>query len=166
MSKQDSDKPAVARMFNTQSEPANFKLQHSHCLPEHTELQHVKQRTRALKQQGQKNTHASQRTLSLFKSTNKGSKNVLQQNPLCLQPAEPPGVFTSTLLLKHYLVSPAHHRKPHVAAARPDRHTLGRPDLNTHKHTSSYPEERFNLLTCTDKSKTAKLYRLGVIHAV
>lgn len=80
---------------------------------------------------------------------------------------------THTQSLKHcYLVSPAHHRKPHVAATRqrcPDQFTLGRPDwdthTNAHTHTSFYAGERLNLLTCTNKSRTSQLHRLGVIHS-
>lgn len=55
-----------------------------------------------------------------------------------------PGVFTQTQLLKHcYLVSPAHHRKPHVAAARqrrPDQFAPGRP--HTQMHTPPFIPER------------------------
>lgn len=87
-----------------------------------------------------------------------------------------------------YLVFPAHHRKPHVAAAcYPDQFTLRTSTAeDTHTpaptaHTCFFlffpsflpsfflfflnPRERINLLTWTDKSKTSQqLHRLSVIH--
>lgn len=86
-----------------------------------------------------------------------------------------------------YLVFPAHHRKPHVAAAcYPDQFTLRTSTAeDTHTRTNCThlffpflsflpsfflffflnPRERINLLTWTDKSKTSQqLHRLSVIH--
>lgn len=76
--------------------------------------------------------------------------------------------FTHTHTPKNgYLVSLAHHRKPHVAAAR-QRCSHRRVQTGTQSltHTNFYHGERLSSPTCTDKSqKNSQLHRLGVIHS-
>jgi len=65
-----------------------------------------------------------------------------------------------------YLVSLAHHRKPHVAAARqrrPDQLTA-QTGTQTLSHTHTHTDFCSGLLTCTGKFKKSQVQRLGVIH--
>lgn len=69
---------------------------------------------------------------------------------------------------KHcYLFLLAHHRKPHAPTTRQVVPTSLHSNVQTGIHTAArpsfYPWERFNLLTCTNKSKTSRSHPQGVI---
>lgn len=61
----------------------------------------------------------------------------------------------------------AHHRKPHVPTTRQVVPISLHSNVQTGTHTAArpsfYPRERFNLLTCTNKSKTSHSHPQGVI---